>query len=275
MAMEETKALPSPQTNNLDLVDSKPPAKPHFWYDAVEPKRTDLLLLACCFVVGLTDTSSFHNWATFVSMQTGNTIILCLSTAGYPAGQPYAFATTLISIVAFFLGGFVTTRVSNIVGAKRRIVLSTNFLFQAILITVAAALATSSILITDQHHGAHGVLDDARILIAIGPLAFQSGATIATSRLVGYGNEIPCCVYTSTFAALAADPKLFHLHGNAPRNRRVAAVIAVFSGAFVATWLEKASVGAVATFWMAAGIKYALAAAVCLLPQKQPQLAAK
>lgn len=147
-------------------------------------------------------------------------------------------------------------------GPTRRIVLSINFLIQALLIGVAAVLATVSILITDQDEDTSSVLHDARILIAIAPLAFQSGATIATSRLLGLGNEIPATVYTSTYAALAADPKLFNLHGNMPRTRRIAAVLCIFAGAFIATWLEKKGIGMTATFWMSAGIKLVIATTI-------------
>jgi uncharacterized membrane protein YoaK (UPF0700 family) len=145
---------------------------------------------------------------------------------------------------------------------------------QACLIAIAAALATGHILISDiEFHGnAAAVLRDPRLLIPIGPLAFQSGATIATSRLLGFGNEIPVTVYTSTYAALAADPKLFVAPTkNKPRDRRVLAVISIFCGAFISTWLERKSVGPVASFWMAAGIKFCLAASVAILfPRGKP-----
>nr|POE82225.1 hypothetical protein CFP56_66989 [Quercus suber] len=266
----------------LDTAVSKP-RWDGFWNEYVDPKRGDLLLLACCFVTGLLDCSTFRNWAAFVSMQTGktrlgalklrtvdfeltgNTIILCLSTAGLPVGQPWAWAATLISLVSFFAGAFVCTRICNILGATRRIVLASNILCQALLIILPAALATSSILISNRNHDVSEVLHDPRILIAIAPLAFQSGATIATSRLLGFGNEIPVTVYTSTYAALAADPKLFHLHGNTPRNRRLAAVVCVFAGAFVATWVEKKSAGIIVTLWASAGIKLILAGIVAFV----------
>ena len=107
-------------------------------------------------------------------------------------------------------------------------------------------------------------------------MAFQSGATIATSRLLGFGNEIPVTVYTSTYAALAADPKLFHLRGNRPRDRRVAAVICVFAGAFAATWAERKSEGILVTFWISAGIKIILAGIVAFaFPKKQESSGSK
>lgn len=146
-----------------------------------------------------------------------------------------------------------------------------NFFFQSFCIMIAAALAVANVLINDQEESSELVLMDPRILIAIGPLAFQSGATIASSRMLGYGNEIPVTVYTSTYAALAGDPKLFQLRNNKPRNRRIAAVICVLSGAMIATWIEARSVGMKATFWMAAGIKLVLAIAIAaFIPAKKP-----
>jgi hypothetical protein len=142
------------------------------------------------------------------------------------------------------------------------------FFTQACLITVAAALATAGILALDgpSYSDSAAVLQSPHILIGIGPLAFQSGATIAASRLLGFGNEIPVTVYTSTYAALAGDPNLFALPTkNKPRDRRVIAVICIFSGALIGTWLEARSVGAIATFWMSAGIKFIIAAAVATI----------
>lgn len=45
--------------------------KRRYWTEEIDTKRGDLLLLACCFVTGLLDCSTFRNWAIFVSMQTG------------------------------------------------------------------------------------------------------------------------------------------------------------------------------------------------------------
>lgn len=129
-------------------------------------------------------------------------------------------------------------------------------------------------MITDADEDPHALLADARILIGIAPLAFQSGMTIATSRMIGFGNEIPVTVYTSTYAALAGDPELFKLwppSANKSRNRRIVAVICVFAGALIATWIEVKSIGMTAVLWMAAGIKLLLAVTVAILfPQKEP-----
>lgn len=102
------------------------------------------------------------------------------------------------------------------------------------------------------------------MLIGLAPLAFQSGATIATSRLLGFGQEIPVVVYTSTYAALAGDLKLFQIHDNKPRNIRLAAVVCVFAGALCAGWIERKSSGMVTCLWIGASIKIVLAVAVAV-----------
>ena len=125
-------------------------------------------------------------------------------------------------------------------------------------------------MLTDTHEQQEVLLKDPRVLIGIAPLSLQSGMTIATSRMIGFGNEIPVVVYTSTYAALAGDKNLFKLwppSANKPRNRRIVAVVCVFVGAIIATWVEIKSVGMVAVLWMAAGIKFVLAAVVALILQ--------
>lgn len=191
--------------------------------------------------------------------------------------------------MAFFLGAIFTTRLSIALGPLKRIVLVANILLQGFLILVVAALAMVSIVITDNNYDLTStapspppppppqqqeerriaVLSDVRILIGIAPLAFQSGATIATSRLLGYGQEIPVVVYTSTYAALAGDMKLFKLRNNKPRNQRLLAVICVLVGAFCAAWIQKRSVGMVACLWLGAGVKILLALAIALFMSSQ------
>lgn len=128
-------------------------------------------------------------------------------------------------------------------------------------------------MVTEQDEPLEELLKDPRVLIGIAPLSFQSGMTIATSRMIGFGNEIPVVVYTSTYAALAGDANLFKLwppSANKPRNRRIVAVLCVFAGAIVATWIEVASIGMMATLWMGMGTKLVLACSVALLlPQKE------
>ncbi|KAL9083603.1 MAG: hypothetical protein Q9159_005674 [Coniocarpon cinnabarinum] len=142
---------------------------------------------------------------------------------------------------------------------------------------MTAALTSASLIVTESDEGIDALLRDPRLLNGIAPLSFHSGMTIAVSRLLGYVNELPVVVYTTTYAALAGDQDLFKMwppSANKPRNRRIVAVLCVFAGAVASTWIELRSVGMLATLWLAAGIKLVLAFTVGgLLPQwEQPGL---
>lgn len=76
---EEKNVSSSPDVENVS--EGYHVQKRQYWTEEIDTKRGDLLLLACCFVTGLLDCSTFRNWAIFVSMQTGMSIqrpIKCL-----------------------------------------------------------------------------------------------------------------------------------------------------------------------------------------------------
>ena len=188
----------------------------------------------------------------------GNTIILCLSTAGLPKSQPYSYATTLVSILSFMAGAFTTAHVSQYLGALRRWVLTFNFLLQTLCIVIGSIIISLHLIPTDNRNEGPSILGDRRIIGALPALAFQSGATIATSRLLGFGNEIPVNVLTSTYAALATDPKVFHWK-NVSRNRRVAACACVLAGALCSAWIMKKGPGFELVLWLCVAVKLLIA----------------
>nr|OQO25763.1 hypothetical protein B0A51_05973 [Rachicladosporium sp. CCFEE 5018] len=229
----------------------------------VEKPGGDYALLACCLVTGLVDAASFGNWGIFVGMQTGNTVILGLSTAGLPA-NPYAWLTTLISIATFLIGAIFTFRISAYISPdgpySNRLWLSTLFLGQGLLILIAAALATAPNLIPQNPGNTsrttpepRDVLHNIQIVSLLPPLAFQSGMQIASSRLLGY-NELPVNVLTSTYCDLMGDFRLFALN-NVKRDRRAAAVVLLLVGAIVSGWLMRSRGGLPSVLWISAGIK--------------------
>ena len=197
-------------------------------------------------------------------------MILGLSTAGLPS-NPHAWLTTLISILVFLLGAFCTFRVSNFLTPdgphRNRLWTSMLFLMQAILILLAAALATPSHLIPQEPGGTtratpdtSSVLQNIRIVSLIPPLAFQSGMQIATSRLLGF-NELPVNVLTSTYCDLMGDMKLMATN-NVKRNRRVASVVLLLIGSIIAGWLMRSDGGLMSVLWFSGGIKLLVAGAV-------------
>ncbi|KAF2767692.1 hypothetical protein EJ03DRAFT_275716 [Teratosphaeria nubilosa] len=223
----------------------------------------DLPLLAMSLVTGLVDAASFRNWGMFIGMQTGNTVILGLSTAGLPQ-NPHAWLTTLVSIATFLIGAFFTFRISKLItpeGPNRnRLWEASLFLIQGLLIIISAGIAQPKDIIPQNPRGTApnerdpaSVIDNIRIVSLIPPLAFQSGMQIATSRLLGF-NELPVNVLTSTYCDLMGDFKLFAT-SNVRRNRRAASVVLLLAGAIMSGWLLRSQGGLPAVLWLSGGIK--------------------
>lgn len=208
-------------------------------------------------------------------MQTGNTVILGLSTAGN-AANPYSWLTTIVSLASFLVGAFCLFRVSNWLCPKgpssNRLWAGAIFFLQGLLILIAAALAIPSGFIPQDPApmGRHqqkpeGVVENILIVSLLPPLAFQSGMQIASSRLMGY-NELPVNVLTSTYCDLMGDFKLFALN-NVKRNRRFAAAVLLLIGSIVSGWLMRSSGGLTSVLWVAAGIKILVGVSMwCFLP---------
>lgn len=142
--------------------------------------------------------------------------------------------------------------------------MASSFLIQGLLIVLAAALTSTTLVPTDNGSD-EPIAGDIRIVTAFPPLAFQSGMTIATSRMLGF-NELPVNVLTSTYADLAGDPNLFALR-NDKRDRRVLAVLSLAGGALCAAWMMKMGPGIVGVLWLAAGLKLVVGVGVFLLAQ--------
>lgn len=205
-------------------------------------------------------------------------MILGLSTAGLPA-NPHAWLTTLVSIISFLIGAFLTFRISKLITpegpTRNRLWASSLFMIQALLIIISAGLALpngQNELIPQNARGtsrhtpdARGVIDNIRIVSLLPPLAFQSGMQIATSRLLGF-NELPVNVLTSTYCDIMGDFKLMATN-NVRRNRRVAAVVLLLIGAIASGWLMRSSGGLMSVLWISGGVKFFTAVAMfCFMP---------
>lgn len=138
------------------------------------------------------------------------------------------------------------------------------FVVQGLLCFLPAILTLLDVVPTDPNYLNPNLAFDPRIIGALPPLAFQSGSTMATSRILGFSGEIPVNVITSTYAALATDMKLF-AKKNAPRNRRVVAVLCVMTGALTSAWIQKSGVGVHVVFWICGALKCFLAVVVYII----------
>lgn len=196
-------------------------------------------------------------------------MILALSTARLPVSQPYSWLVTLVSLSSFLVGAFLTFRISTYFGALRRGTLVTNFLIQGLLIVLSAALTTTDLIPTDNLSTlANDILRNPKIVAAIPPLAFQSGAQIVTSRMLGY-NEVPVNVLTSTYADLAGDKDLFApWNKNVKRNRRLAAFVLLFAGALCSSWIMRRGPGILLCLWLGAAVKLVTAVVMAVFMQE-------
>ncbi|KFX96430.1 hypothetical protein O988_05318 [Pseudogymnoascus sp. VKM F-3808] len=223
----------------------------------VSLNHTDIPVIASCFSSGLCDSSAFNAWNTFVSMQTGNTIILALGASNQPISQPYIWLKSLTAIIFFLVGCYFFAQTRRI-HPHRRFTLAGSFLFQAILIFVAAALVQRHVVPSP---AGYQELDHSKVgfieLLPIGFLAFQSGGQIVTSRTLGI-NEVPTTVLTSLFCDLMSDPHML-ARDNVKRNRRVASAVTLLMGGIIGGWLSRSSVGMSAALWLAGAVKVAIA----------------
>lgn len=213
-------------------------------------------------------------------MQTGNTVILGLSTAGLPS-NPYAWLTTLVSIATFLVGARSAFEISKVVTPKgihnNRLWSSSLLFIQGLFIVIAAALATPEGLIPQNPGGTSrgesnppDIIENIHVVALIPALAFQSGMQIATSRLLGF-SELPVNVLTSTYCDLMGDFKLFALN-NVKRNRRVAAVVLLLTGAIASGWIMRSYAGLEGVLWIAAGIKMVTGIAMFIFLPADPQI---
>ncbi|OBT97565.1 hypothetical protein VE01_04529 [Pseudogymnoascus verrucosus] len=253
--------LPGETTPDVTDAEKQSPKARSSWLTElkrdVNLNHTDIPVIASCFSSGLCDSSAFNAWNTFVSMQTGNTIILALGASGQPVSQPYIWLKSLTAIVFFLIGCYFFAQ-SRRIHPHRRFTLAASFLVQAILIFVAAALVQRHVVPSPS--GYHE-LDPGRVafieLLPIGFLAFQSGGQIVTSRTLGI-NEVPTTVLTSLFCDLMSDPHML-ARDNVKRNRRVASAVTLLLGGIIGGWLSRSSVGMSAALWLAGGVKVGIA----------------
>ncbi|OCL05381.1 hypothetical protein AOQ84DRAFT_299033 [Glonium stellatum] len=237
-----------------------------YLFEHVDQRHGDIPLFVCCFTTGLLDSVSFNNWGVFVGMQTGNTVLLALSTASLPDTQHHATATTLTSLGSFLVGAFLTFVVSRRAGPLSRLFVMLSFCIQAMLIAIAAALTTAG-MVPEDRNGGGKELGNIRILTALPPLAFHFGMQIATSRILGF-NELPANVLTSTYADIVGDPKLFSFHWSPKRDRRIASVFLVLTGAISSAWMMKSGLNIYGQMWIGAGLKFLIAIGVWLFMDK-------
>ena len=278
--------MPPPAAEN-ELPSPTPPGSPEPllrrrrllpWLGAhlrepIDTRYTDLSLLLCCLISGLTDSAAFAAWGTFLSMQTGNTVFLALGASGQPTNAPDSWLKSLTSIVCFVLGCFIFPRVMRRAGhdGLTRGALAGSFFVQTLFMVTAAALVRGEVIPVPVGLVTPAQIDptDPRLieLVGIGLLAFQAGGQIVASRVLGF-NEIPTVVLTSVYCDLSGDPNLFRAN-NKKRDRRVLAVCLILLGGIAGGWITRSPGGMDVVIWLAAGLKFGMSL-TCLFWRRRP-----
>ena len=227
--------------------------------------HADSLLLTCCLISGLVDSTIFNAYGTFVSMQTGNTIFLGLGgSTGHSTSQPYGWAKSLTSIVCFCLGCLSFSNFSRYMGPLRRSTLITSFLFQTMIVFITAAVIQGGVVDGSLGTITHDI--DWWELLPIALLSFQAAGQIVESRALNL-SEIPTVVVTSMMHDIVADPHLLApLGSNVKRNRRAGAFAAILVGAIAGGFISESTRRMQIPLWIAGGLKLTIACAWVIWP---------
>jgi len=184
-------------------------------------------LLVLTFTTGLVDAVSYLGLGhVFTANMTGNIVFLGFGIAG-SGGLPVL--APLISLASFLLGAGGGGVLADRIGDRHRLHVARALAIEVSLLGAAAVLAVA----VDVRPNTAS----ADVVIAL--LAFAMGVRNATVRRIGVP-DLTTTVLTMTLTGLAADSPLAGGTGKGS-VRRIAAVVAMFSGALAGALLLKTS----------------------------------
>jgi len=184
-------------------------------------------LLVLTFTTGLVDAVSYLGLGrVFTANMTGNIVLLGFGIAG-SGGLPVV--APLVSLGSFLVGAGVGGVLANRIGELHPQHIARALAIEVSLIGVAAVLAAALDVRPDAVSG--------DIVIAL--LAFAMGVRNATVRRIGVP-DLTTTVLTMTLTGLAADSRAAAGSGKGSA-RRVAAVLAMLTGALAGALLLKTS----------------------------------
>lgn len=243
----------------------------HHLFAEVRLDHTDVLILICCLISGLVDSSIYNAYGTFVSMQTGNTIFVGLGAATiHTTTKPYGWAKSLMSIVCFCLGClFFSNLVRRLGSPRRRFSLSASFFLQSIMLLTAAAIVQARVVNGELRHLPHDI--DWRTLVPVALLSFQAAGQIVASRSLALP-EVPSVVLTTMLHDLMSDPTLLARPcNNVKRNRRATAFGLILLGAIMGGYISEQTGQVQLALWLAGGLKACLVLAWLSWPAACPE----
>ena len=263
--------LPPSITPPSDSPHAPPPpllhrAHPHLAAE-VSPDHTDILLLMCCFVSGLVDSTIYAAFGTFVSMQTGNTVFLGLGgSTSHSTSKPYGWAKSFVSIVCFSLGCAFFSHAMYWLGNQRRSLVF-SFALQSMVVFIAAAVVQGGVV-----NGSLNVITDDVdwwTVLPIALLSFQSSGQMVGSRALQL-SEIPTVVLTSVIHDITTDRGLLApVRSNVKRNRRVIGFFTLLVGAVAGGFIAEGTKRMQIPLWIAGAIKMGVTIAWLIWPQRK------
>ena len=198
---------------------------------------------------------------------TGNTVLLGLGASNARSSKhPYRWAKSLVSLISYTIGCIFFPVITRKLGSQRRSTLTISFIFQAIIIVVAAAVVQKGVV---EGH-LDSITNDIEWLqvIPIVLLSFQAPGQVCGSRQLGYF-ETPTVVVTTMIYDFGSDPQLFlGWNKNPVRNRRFAGFLAILLGAVCGGWVTIAMGHIHVTLWVAAATKTLIALTWVVWPKK-------
>ena len=220
--------------------------------------HTSYIIIICCFITGLLDSTVFYAYGTFVSGQTGNTVLFGLgASTSHKTTRPYRWAKSLLAIVCFSWGCAVFAHTTRALGNRRRGTLMLSFVAQGVIALLAAVFIQAE-LVEGRLHLLNEEIDW-RQCLPIALLSFQSAGQIVASRALGH-DTIPTVVLTSLIHDVATDPLLLiKWTENPKRFQRLGAFAAVLLGAVAGGFLSVATGKMQSTLWLVGGLKLVIA----------------
>ena len=259
LPLDKSKSLPVKPRSRLVVILSTP----------VSQRHTSHLIIVCCLITGLLDSTLFYGFGTFVSGQTGNTILFGLgASTAHITERPYRWAKSLIAIISFVLGCAAFSHATRALGKLRRGTLILSFAVQAVIVLVVAIILQSEAVEGILHKITKEI--NWRDCLPIALLSFQSAGQIVASRALGH-DGIPTVVLTSMFHDLATDTNLL-AWDNVKRNRRLGAFAATLLGALAGGFISISSGRMQSTLWVVGGLKMGIAGAWIVWPAEEDEI---
>lgn len=163
----------------------QPPPVP-FLSQHISPQQIVGPLLLLAFITGLLDATTYADFKTFASNQTGNVILLTVAAASI-SGAAVDLRHTGVSLASYLVSGFIAGQLGHMIGPRQRGWLILSSVLQVLFLIVPTVLVYTRAVVVEAG-------DNSWILLLF--LAASSGLQVAIARNCGVG-EIPTAMLSS------------------------------------------------------------------------------